>query len=437
MTSSSNEFSRRAFIASILGAMAAEVAHAGKPLAGTGVRIGIVGAGVGGLTAARYLLELMPRANITVFESGRTYHSCFKSNEALGGLRPESDLRFGYENWARRVRWVQDTVTGIESGKVLTQRGTAHAFDRIVVATGVQFRYEEIEGLSAQNTLQAPHAWGGEAQFAALRSQLLAMPDNGLVVIAPPPGTYKCPPGPFERASLVAHFLRKHKPKAKLVIADANETFSKQPLFQQGWERLYGFGTPNSLIERISGNHGGKVVGIDAQSRRVKLGNGETLAADVCNLIPPQHAGAMLTRSGLANEGGWCPVDKATMASTLLKGVHVVGDVCDAATMPKSAFSASSQAKVCAFAIANELQGQPAPAPQYMNACFSLLEPGYAISIAHRYGFDKTGNRITQLSGGLTAQDASEEDLSREAQFSEDWFRTITRQLFGPADPLT
>lgn len=435
MTSSLN-FSRRTFLASILGSIAANFAYASKPLTDAGMRIGIVGAGVGGLMVARYLLELMPNANITVLESGRTYHTCFKSNEALGGLRPDGDLRFDYANWAKRVRWIQVMVTGIEPGKILTQHGSSHAFDRIIIATGVQFRYEEIEGLSEQNALKVPHAWGGEPQFAALKSQLTTMPDNGVVVLAPPAGTYKCPPGPFERASLVAHYLRTHKPKAKLIIADANESFSKQPLFQQGWERLYGFGTSSSLIERISGNHGGKVVGVDVERRHVKLESGDTLVADVCNLIPPQHAGAMLARSGLTNESGWCPVDKATMESTLMKHVYVVGDACDAATMPKSAFSATSQAKVCAFAIATEAAGNPPPPPHYMNACFSLLEPGYAISIAHQYGLDKSSNRIIQLSGGLTAQDASQDDLSREALFAEDWFQTITRQLFGPADPL-
>jgi sulfide dehydrogenase [flavocytochrome c] flavoprotein subunit len=434
--SSSLNFSRRTFLASILGAIAANLAYAAKPTLGAGLRIGIVGGGVGGLMAARYLLELMPNADITVFEPSRTYHTCFKSNEALAGLRPESDLHFDYANCAKRMRWVQDAVTHIESGKIRTQPGNGYAFDKIIIATGVQFRYEGIEGLSEQNTLNVPHAWGGAAQFTALKSQLTAMPDNGVVVIAPPAGTYKCPPGPYERASLIAHYLRTQKPEAKLIIADANESFSKQPLFQQGWERLYGFGTSSSLLERISGSHGGKVVGIDVESRRVKLDSGETLVADVCNLIPPQHAGVMLTGSGLTNETGWCPVDKATMESTLIKGVYVVGDACDAATMPKSAFSATSQAKVCAFAIATEAAGNPPPSPHYMNACFSLLEPGYGISIAHQYGLDASNNRIIQLSGGVTAQDASQDDLSREALFAEDWFQTITRQLFGVADSL-
>ncbi|MBP0713534.1 FAD-dependent oxidoreductase [Burkholderia sp. AcTa6-5] len=422
---------RRAFLAAILSAAGTDLATAAGLPTGNGARIGVVGAGVGGLTAARYLRMLMPRAHITVFEPNRRYHACFKSNEALANTRPDDDLLFGYNAWAKRVEWIPEPVASVETGMIVTERGRRHAFDWIVVSTGVQFRYEGIDGLSARQSLDVPHAWGDKTQFDALKSQLVAMRDGGVFLIAPPKAPYKCPPGPFERASLVAHYLRRNKPNSKIIIADASENFSKQPLFQQGWERLYGFGTPNSLIERISGGKGGRVVSIDVDNRRVKLENGETIVADVCNLIPPQYAGAMLERSGITDPSGWCPVDKATMESTRMARVHVVGDACDAASMPKSAFSATSQAKACAFAIAAAAFSAAPPDPRFMNACFSLLEPGYGISIAHHYGYEKAGNRIAQLSGGTTSLDASNEDHLREAAFSEDWFKIITRQLFS------
>ncbi|AOK29719.1 MULTISPECIES: NAD(P)/FAD-dependent oxidoreductase [Burkholderia] len=422
---------RRTFLAALLSATAADLVSAAGLPTGGGIRIGIVGAGVGGLTAARYLNMLMPRAHLVVFEPDRRYHACFKSNEALAGIRPDSDLLFGYDAWKKRTEWIAEAVASVETGVIVTERGSRHAFDWIVVSTGVQFRYDRIDGLSAARALDVPHAWAGKAQYDALRAQLVAMRDGGVVLIAPPKAPYKCPPGPFERASLVAHYLRHHKPNAKIIIADGNENFSKQPLFQRGWERLYGFGAPQSLIERISGGKGGRVVSVDVASRRVTLENGESIRADVCNLIPPQYAGAMPERSGLADESGWCPVDKATMESTRVAGVYVVGDACDAASMPKSAFSATSQAKACAFAIAAAAASAPPPTPRFMNACFSLLEPGYGISIAHHYAYEKAGNRITQLSGGTTSIDASDEDLSREAAFSEDWFSIVTRQLFA------
>ena len=430
---------RRRFIQ---GAGAASLAGlAGLPRIGlaANARVVVVGGGIGGATCARYLRIADPSIEVTLIEPNATYHTCFMSNEVIGGMRPLDSLAFGYDRLvAEGVKVVKDTVTGIDTAarKVSTAGGGSYGYDRCVVSPGIDFKFDLIEGYDAGVAESIPHAWKAGPQTAALRKQLEGMRDGGTVVICPPPNPFRCPPGPYERASLIAQYLKDHKPKSKVLILDAKSKFSKQGLFTQGWKKLYGFGTDNAMIEWVSGNSTDFGVSqVDAEARSVTTKFGDTHKADVLNVIPAQKAGAIAFAAGLV-DGDWCPVDKGTFESTRAPGVHVLGDASIATAMPKSGYSANSQAKVCAAAIASLLRDQQPGTPSYVNTCYSIVGHDYGISVAavYRLGKDDQGKPViggVKGAGGLTPGDASPEHLRREVEYAHSWFNNITKDVFG------
>jgi sulfide dehydrogenase [flavocytochrome c] flavoprotein subunit len=351
------------------------------------------------------------------------------SNEVLGGERTMDSIKFDYSGLAKHgVTVVNDTVTGIDAAarKVTTAGGKTFAYDRCVVSPGVDFKWDAIGGYDEKVAESIPHAWKAGPQTVTLHKQLLDMKDGGTVIIAPPENPFRCPPGPYERASQIANYLKKHKPKSKVLILDAKDKFSKQGLFMAGWKKHYG-----DMIEWVSAANGGKIESLDAGSRTLQ-GAVDKYKGDVVNIIPPQKAGKIAHMAGLVNEKGWCPINQGTFESTIHANIHVIGDASIAGAMPKSGYSANSQAKVCAAAVAALLNGMEAPVPAYVNTCYSLITPEHGISVAAVYQLGADGAIAgVKGAGGLTPADASDEALRREVAYAHSWFKNITADTFG------
>jgi sulfide dehydrogenase [flavocytochrome c] flavoprotein subunit len=393
-------------------------------------RVVVIGGGFGGASTARYLKKLDPSISVTLVEPKAAYITCPLSNWVLGGLKTMSEITWTYSVLASRygINVVPESATAIDAFKstVTLASGRVLHYDRLVVSPGIDFRWDAIEGYSksaAESNM--PHAYLAGVQTDLLHRQLVGMREGGRVLICPPSNPFRCPPGPYERASLMAHYLKAKNPKAKVIILDAKEKFSKQALFTKGWARLY-----PGMIEWRGPAVGGKVLHVDPSSMSVMTDIGPE-KGDVINIIPPQRAGKIAVDSGLADTGGWCPVNPLSFESTIHPGIHVVGDACHAAPMPKSGFAASSQGKIAAAAIVRLLRGQAPVLPSLVNTCYSLIGPAYCISVAGVYRITAEG--ITEIpgSGGLTPIDASDEHLEQEAMFAQGWYNNITRDIWG------
>ena len=429
------KLNRRDFI-KLAGVAGAAGATAGVPFSVLGAtkKVVIVGGGIGGATTAKYLRMMDPGIEVTLVEQNASYYTCFMSNEVIGGDRSLQSIRFGYTGLAGHgVKVVTDRVTGIDTNarKVSTRDGTTLSYDRLVVAPGIALKYDTIEGYDEQAAEQVPHAWKAGPQTDTLRKQLESMRDGGTVVIAPPPNPFRCPPGPYERASLIAKYLKQNKPRSKIIILDSKSKFSKQGLFVQGWERLYGYGTANSMIEWRPGPDN-RVVEVDAGNKTVTTEFGDSVKGDVVNVIPAQKAGDIAHVAGLT-EGDWCPVNRKTFESKQSSNVYVLGDASVASAMPKSGYSANSQGKVCAAAIVASFAGKEVGVPSYVNTCYSIVGEDYGISVAAVYRFNEAEGSIAGVkgAGGLTPKNASAEHLRREVGYAHSWFENITHDIFG------
>ncbi|MEM6422282.1 MAG: FAD/NAD(P)-binding oxidoreductase, partial [Pseudomonadota bacterium] len=356
----------------ILGAGAATAAALSAPsvLGAARPQAVVIGGGAGGGTAARYIAKDSEGAvDVTLIEPTRSYYSCFFSNLYIGGFRGIESLAHRYGTLAATgVNVVHDWATGIDrDARVVALAGGGRVpYERLVVAPGIDFRLESVPGysLAAQNAM--PHAWKAGSQTELLRRQIEAMPQGGTYVMLAPPNPYRCPPGPYERVSMVAHYLKTHNPTAKIVIFDPKQKFSKQALFAEGWETTY-----PGMIDWLDADFTGPVEEVRPETMEVIVG-GEVTKADVCNVIPAQKAGAIAERAGLTDESGYCPIVPATMQSRMDETIHVLGDATIAGDMPKSAFSANSQAKVAAMQVRAALTGSTVFPARYANTCWSL-----------------------------------------------------------------
>lgn len=403
---------------------------------GASKKVVVIGGGTGGATAAKYVRMADPTIEVTLIEANKDHYTCYLSNEVLSGDRTINSIKFGYAGLSKRgVNVVQDTVTGIDAvaKTVTTTGGKAFNYDRCIVSPGVDFKWETIEGYSAEVAENIPHAWKAGPQTLLLRKQLEEIKDGGTVVIAAPPNPFRCPPGPYERASQIAHYFKQNKPKSKVIILDPKPKFSKMGLFVQGWKELYGYETDNAMIEwrgSAQGSNDNAVVAVDAATKTVTTGFEDKVKADVLNIIPAQKAGKIAFAAGLTNDSGWCPIDLKTFESTLHKGIHVIGDSSIATGMPKSGYAANSEAKVCAAAVAALLNGKEPGTPAYVNTCYSIIGKDYGISVAGVYRLAEDGSKITQVSGGLSPTDSSPEMRAREVQYAYSWFTNITNDVF-------
>ncbi|MGF1526739.1 MAG: NAD(P)/FAD-dependent oxidoreductase [Candidatus Competibacterales bacterium] len=391
-------------------------------------RVVVIGGGFGGASFARFARRADPGIDVTLVEPQTRYAACPFSNLVLGGLRALDQQYFDYAALTQEdIRVLQGAATDVDpAAKTVTvDNGEVLAYDRLLMAPGVEMRPGALAGYDGTAVEAMPHAWKAGPQTALLRRQLEAMDDGGLVVIACPASPYRCPPGPYERASLIAHYLKTHKPRSKLLILDANDNFSKQGLFQQAWGEIYG-----DMIEWVGVSMGGQVVEVDAAPMTLHT-DFEAIHADVANVIPPQRATAIARRAGVADATGWCPIDPLTFESTLVAGIHVIGDAAIANAMPKSAFSANAQAKVCAVQVARLLADQPPLATTLANTCYSLVAPDYAISVAGVYRPGEDRLESIEGAGGTSPADAPLEQRATEARYAADWFATITTEVFG------
>jgi sulfide dehydrogenase [flavocytochrome c] flavoprotein subunit len=425
-----SQITRRNFV-KILGGTAAASAlgFPGIAAAAGKKQVVIVGGGVGGATAAKYIRRADPSIEVTLIEPNKDYYTCFMSNEVLSGERSLDSLKFGYDGLRKHgVTVVHDIVTGIDAAgrKVTTQGGQSFSYDRAIVAPGISFRWGAIEGYDMAASQQMPHAWKAGPQTALLRKQLEAMADGGTVMIVPPPNPFRCPPGPYERACQIAHYLQQHKPKSKILIIDPKDSFSKQGLFTQAWDRHY-----KGMIEwRKGADTGGGIKSVDVKAGSVAT-DFDTYKPAVVNIIPAQKAGEIAEVAGLTDDSGWCPIEGKTFESTLQKGIHVVGDAAVQDPLPKSAYAANSEAKVVAAAVVDLLNDREPGTPSWVNTCYSLVAPDDGISVAMVYKLGPDG-KVAKVegSGGLTPMDSSPEDRKREVAYAYSWFENITHDTF-------
>lgn len=393
----------------------------------------IVGGGFAGATAAKYLRILDAGIRITLIEPHKSYSTCPGSNWVFAGIKTLADLTFNYQTLANKynIKVIHDRVHAIhaEKHRVTLSDQSVIAYDRLIVAPGIDFHWGRVDGYTPQTANSIPHAWQGGQQTALLMQQLQNMRKGGTVIICAPANPFRCPPGPYERASMIAYYLSRHNPTAKLIVLDAKSSFSKQSLFISGWEQHYGYGSTNSLItwQPIPDN---RIIAIDVKTKTVLTDFGDQFRADVLNFIPDQRAGSIARKAGLTDSNGWCPVHPISNASLLQPDIHVLGDAAICKPLPKSAFAANSQAKVCALAIISLLNGRPPSAANWVNTCYSLITPEKGISIAMVYKSNQSG-KITKVpgSGGLTAME-DHDAMRLEAYFAHRWYDSITADSF-------
>ena len=418
-------FNRRTFIGSAAvtaSLLAAPMVRAqGKP------RVVVVGGGAGGATAARYIAKDSEGAiDVTLIEPTRTYYTCFFSNLYLGGFREMQSLGHSYGTLAAEygINVVHDWAVGVDrdAKSVTLAGGGSLPYDRLILSPGIDFVDGAVEGwdISSQNAM--PHAYKAGSQTELLKAQILAMPQGGTFAMVAPPNPYRCPPGPYERISMVAHLLKQTNPTAKILIADPKESFSKQGLFEEGWNDNY-----TGMIERIGPDFGGANVAVDPVAMTLSI-DGDVNNVDVCNVIPAMKAGRIAEIAGIT-EGNWAPVHAADMSSKMDDSIHVLGDAAAQGDMPKSGFSANSQAKVCANAVRGALTGSTVFPARFANTCWSLIDTDDGVKVGATY--EATDEKIAKVDGFVSQTGESDEVRAATYRESIGWYDGITSDMFG------
>lgn len=394
-----------------------------------GGRVVVVGGGFGGAAFARSLKRAAPGVAVTLVEPEARFVTCPFSNAVLAGLQDIGTITFPLDALrADGIDLVRDRVATIDATRRVARLagGTELPWDRLVLSPGIDFKWGAIAGYDEAAAEVMPHAWKAGPQTLLLRRQLEAMDDGGTVVICVPANPYRCPPGPYERASLIAWYLKVKKPRSKLMVVDAKDTFSKQGLFLEAWKRLY-----PGLLEWVPFAQAGALQSVDPARRTIKT-DFLDITASVANIIPPQRANRLVDTLGLAGGGDWCRVDANTFESAVVPGVHVLGDAAIAGAMPKSAFAATSQAKVCALAVAALLAGREPPKAGYLNTCYSLVAPDYGITVADVFRVDAKGAiAAVEGAGGVSPLGVPDAVRAREADYARSWYASITAETFG------
>jgi sulfide dehydrogenase [flavocytochrome c] flavoprotein chain len=409
--------------------IAASAAAATLPrpaLAQGAAHVVVIGGGFGGASCARALRQLNPKLQVSLIEPNQTFTACPFSNEVIAGMRELPAQQFTYDKIAAGgVTVIPQAAAQVDPQKraISLADGNSLNYDRLVLSPGIDLRFDALPGYDEAASAKMPHAWKAGEQTTLLRRQIEAMEDGGTVVIAVPAAPLRCPPAPYERASLIAHYLKTRKPRSKVLILDAKDGFSQQKLFEVAWQELY-----PGMIERIALSQGGRVTSVDPGTNTIVTDFGNYTAA-VANVIPPQKAGRIAAIAGAADNTGWCPIDPVSFASKLVPNIHVIGDACIAGGIPKSASAANAQGKACAAAIVNLLAGKSPMVPRLAGACYNTVAPGYAFFLSGFY--QPKGDQFAEVEGVTSLVHASREVRAREAEQALHWFKTITVDTFG------
>jgi NADPH-dependent 2,4-dienoyl-CoA reductase/sulfur reductase-like enzyme len=392
-------------------------------------KVVIVGGGAGGMSVLRALASQADgRLEITLVEPQKTITTCYYSNLHLGGVHAIESLQFGFRDVAaiQGITVAHDAASSIDRVKreVRLAGGPVLPYDRLVLSPGIALDYGSVPGWSREDEMRMPHGWTGAEQIALLKRQLDAVPDGGLIVMIAPPNPYRCPPGPYERASMMAKALTSAgKTRARIVILDPKERFSKQPLFQQGWEQHY-----PGMIEWLPPMIHGGVKAVDPATMTVETDFETYRDAALVNVIPRQTAGRIAVDAGLTGENGFCPIDPFTMKAQGDNAIFVLGDASNAGDMPKSAFAANSQAQIVAGVIAEELLGASKTEVAYRNKCWSLIAPGDSVFVGGRYSPApaKIGEVENEVSG------LEDDTATRRANYDDSagWYADLTTSLY-------
>jgi len=390
-------------------------------------RVVVVGGGFGGATAAKYIKKFDSSIEVILIEQNKEYYTCPFGNTVIAGINDINYIKHDYKKLSSKhgVIVIHEKAKKVDTAnhKVILENGDEISYAKVVVSPGIDFKYEK--GYVEGSDQFSPHAYHAGAQTTLLKNQLEEMSDGGTYVMVAPKNPFRCPPGPYERVSLVAHYLKKNKPNSKIIILDQKSKFSKQALFTEGWDKLYG-----DMIDWRSSEFGGTVISVDPKAKTLKTED-EVVKADVLNYIPNQKAGKLAFDSGLV-KGDWCPINPMTFESTIAKDVYVIGDASIATKMPKSGFSANSQAKIAALQIAHNLQGLPeVKPPKFANTCYSLVSPTYGISVAAVYEASPTGIMPMKGAGGVSPMGADESYRMLEAEYAVGWYLNQTADVFS------
>ncbi|WP_150523414.1 NAD(P)/FAD-dependent oxidoreductase [Roseibium sediminis] len=395
----------------------------GKP------RAVVIGGGAGGATAARYIAkDSGGDIDVTLIEANPTYTTCFFSNLYLGGYRTFESITHSYDklasNYGITVINGMAMMVDRDAKVVVMADGSKVPYDRLIVSPGIDLIYDSVPGYSAEAAEIMPHSWKAGAQTQLLKAKLDALENGQNVVMVAPPNPYRCPPGPYERVSMFAHvFKEKGFTDSKIIIIDPKEKFSKQALFQEGWAKYY-----PGMVEWYGPDVHGGLVKVDPATGEVET-DLDTFKGDLVNVIPAQKAGMIAEKAGLTNETGFCPIDPASMRSKADDTVFVIGDACIAGDMPKSGFSANSQAKVAAMAIRGDLTGSRVFPAKYSNTCWSLIETNDGVKVGAQYAPTEEKIASTSTFISQTGEDAALRQQTYEE--SVGWYNGITADIFG------
>ncbi len=407
-----------------------------KAFAKSAPHVVVLGGGVGGSTFAKYLRFADANVKITIIEQFPEYITCLRSNDVIVGMHTLDELTFNLDTIQNKyhVNVMIDKVIGADFDQktVRTAKGDTVHYDQLVVSPGIDFKFEDYEGHSKELAeSKIFHGYKAGPQTLALRRQLLSVPQGGTAIIATPQNPFRCPPGPYERASFFAEHFKKHNPTGKVIVLDPKDRFTKDGPFKKAWERLYGYQTDNALIEWVSGSDGGKVVRVDGNNNLVETEFAGTFQADMINLIPNQRAGKLAQKLGLTNSSGWCPIKRESFESERHPDVYVLGDATIADAMPKSGYSANSQAKVCAQAVADKLNDRQLGKAIYSNVCYSLAGENYGVSIAAIY---EVRDGLIQPKGKSAGVSPITDKVAQpilEAVYQKNWQREFVKDVFS------
>jgi len=391
-------------------------------------KVVVIGGGAGGATAARYIAKDSKGAiEVTLIEPTKKYYTCFFSNLYLGGVRSYESIGHTYEKLAYDfgINVIHEWATGVDRDKkeVVLSSGARVPYDRLIISPGIDFKYDSVPGYSPESTNAMPHAWKSGSQVQLLKAQVENMKEGGTFLMVPPPNPYRCPPGPYERISMVAKILKERNPTASIMILDTKEKFSKQGLFQEGWDNHY-----KGMIEWLPPSVHGGIKNIDHRAMSVET-DFDTFTADAACVIPAQKAGQIAALANLTNEAGWCPINPKTMQSTMDENIHVIGDASVATSMPKSGFSANSQAKVAAMAVRAALIGSKMFGSKYANTCWSLIAEDDGIKVGATYEGGAEKIDVVDKFISKTGEDAA----TRKSTYEESlgWYDAISADMFG------